>query len=91
MAHTRCKKIIHTSYILLATYFLSSIMKNSELSSNLFVWRVIKNNACTQAAVSSTLGPPVQVHRHMDTSKPHTPSLMRDTSTDMFHLPFATD
>lgn len=56
----------------------------------LFVWGVIKSNACTQVAVSSTLGSPVKMHRHMDTNKPHTPALMRETSTNMFYLPFAT-
>lgn len=66
-------------------------MKNNELSSDLFVWGVIKNNACTRVDVSSTLGFPVQMHRHMDTSKPHTPALMREASTNMFYLPFAMD
>lgn len=84
MAHIRCKK----DHL---THFLSSIKKNNEVSSDLFVWGVIKNNACIQVAVSSTLGSPVQMHRHMDTGEPHTPALMKGASANTFYLPFSTD
>lgn len=48
-------------------------MKNTEFSTDLFIWGIIKNNACTQVSVSSTLGSPVQMLRHMNTSHTHLP------------------